>query len=118
VEANARNQNTPSPVVLRFDRLPSRAYRLSGNFELAPLRIKMADLITAGADVPMEEHLILPYLFKVARGILADSSFWKDPRTRADARNDARTAEESYRILLLGTSPATPNNYVGTPYGM
>jgi hypothetical protein len=116
VEANARNQNTYAPAVIRFDTLPDKAYRLEVEFTFAPARVSFADLLSSGADVPIRAEHVESYLLPIARGILTGSSLWNNPKTRADARNDAEAAKSAYRALIP-RHLSTPNNRVGTKKG-
>lgn len=116
VEANARNQNSPAPSVLRFDRLPDRTYRIEAQFTLAPARITFSDLLAPGASIPLRAEFVEVYLLPIARGILTSSRLWKDPTTKAQARDEATAAERKYELLVPRTL-ATPNNRVRTKAG-
>lgn len=116
IEANSPNQNSPAPSVLRLDRFPDRAYRLQAQFTLAPARITFSDLLAPGAAIPLRAEHVEVYLLPIARGILTSSELWKDPSTKAEARNAAEAAEQKYKIFVP-TTIATPRNEVGTPTG-
>lgn len=116
VEANARNQNSPAPSVIRFDRLPDRAYRLEAKFTLAPARMTFADLLAPGADIPLRTEFVEVYLLPIARDILSSSSLWKNKETKAKAHADAETAESKY-AALTPRHLSTPNNVVRTKRG-
>lgn len=116
VEANARNQNSPAPSVIRFDTLPDQAYRLEAKFTLAPARIGFSDLLAPAAEIPLRSEYVEVYLLPIARGILTSSSRWKDKETKAQARTDAETAERKYSELVP-LHVATPRNFVRTQRG-
>jgi hypothetical protein len=116
VEANARNQNSAAPSVIRFDRLPDRSYRLEAKFTLAPARMAFADLLAPGADIPLRSEYVEVYLLPIARGILTSSSLWKNKETKANARSDSDTAERKYEALAT-RHVATPRNFVRTKRG-
>ena len=116
MEANARNQNSPAPSVIRFDRLPDRSYRLQAQFTLAPARITFSDLLSPGADIPLRAEFVEVYLLPISRAILTSSRLWRDPTTKAQARADADSAKTEYEALAPRTM-ATPNNRVGTKAG-
>lgn len=116
LEANARNQNSPAPSVIRFSSLPDRLYRLEAQFTLAPARINFSDMLSVGADIPLRSELVEIYLLPIARDILASSSLWKDKETKAKAASDALKAEHDY-ALLTPTTLATPHSYVRTQPG-
>lgn len=116
VEANARNQNSPAPSVIRFDRLPDRAYRMEAKFTLAPARMTFADLLAPGADIPLRAEFVEVYLLPIARDILSSSSLWKNKETKAKARTDAEAAESKYAVLTP-RHLSTPNNVVRTKRG-
>lgn len=116
VEANARNQNSPAPSVIRFDSLPDRLYRMEAKFTLAPARVTFSDLLAPGADIPIRAELVEVYLLPIARSILANSALWKNPATKASARADGTNAEITYEALTPKTL-ATPNNKVRTKRG-
>lgn len=115
-EANARNQNSSAPSVIRFDRLPDRAYRLQAQFSLAPARITFSDLLAPGAEIPLREEHVESYLLPVSRAILTSSRLWRDPATKTSVTNEGEAAEQKYRIFAP-TTLATPSNHVGTPDG-
>lgn len=116
VEANALIQVPDSPAVIRFDMLPSQAMRYQARFTLAPSRIKLTDLTAPGVKLPIREEHVELYLLPIARGILADSEMWRDPETRASAKNEAGAAEAKYESLTISTL-ATPQNRSGTKFG-
>lgn len=116
VEANAANQNPVAPAVIRFDQLPDKLYRLEGMFSMAPIRVKVADLIAPGADIPLREDHIESYLLPIARGNLTTCRLWRNKETKASVVSAAEAAESKYRILVPPTISSTPN-FVGTPEG-
>ena len=116
IEANAINQNSPAPSVIRFDSLPDRAYRLESKFTLAPFRIKFTDLLSPGADIPLRAEQIESYLLPISRAILTDSSLWLDKESKAAVRAAAEEAERKY-ATLIPQNFATPNNRVRTIRG-
>jgi len=116
MEANARNQNPPAPLVMRFDTLPDRAYRLESKAVVAPTKITFSDLLTAGIDVPLIDEHVECYLLPVARGLLSSSGMWRNKETVAMVRDDAKAAENRY-ATLVPTTFATPRNLVRTKQG-
>ncbi len=116
VEANAINQNSAAPAVIRFDSLPERAYRLQCRFALAPARIGFADMIAADTEIPLRAELVELYLLPIAREILTTSDLWRDPLTKAGAIKAGAAAFTAY-ATLTPTTLATPRRKVGTPHG-
>lgn len=116
VEANARNQNPPAPSVIRFNSLPTIAYRLSAKFTLAPSRVSFSDLLAPGADIPLRDEHIELYLLPVSRGILSASDRWKNPDTRSSVASLGDRAAADYEILVPRTL-ATPTNIARTKRG-
>lgn len=116
LEANAANQNSSAPAVIRFDRLPERMYRLQGQFMLAPARVSFSDLLTPGAEIPLRAELVEVYLLPIARGILTASRLWRDKESKSQARTDSAAAERNYAAYVPQTL-ATPRGRVGTPRG-
>ncbi len=116
VEANAPNRNPLAPSVIRFDSLPGSEYRLSCEFLIAPARIKFSDLLAPGADIPLREELVELYLLPIAKGILSDSSLWKNAGSIPRVEKQAAEAIVTY-AALAPQYLATPRHEVGTPAG-
>jgi len=116
IEANAKNQNSPSPSVLRLDRLPDRRYRLETRFILAPARVNFTDLLSAGMDIPLRTEHIEAYLLPVARGLLSQCSLWREAASKPPALEAAATAEARYAAMVPRTL-ATPRNQIFTQRG-
>lgn len=116
VEANARNQNSTAPSVLRVDHLPNQLYRLEGKFTLAPARITFSDLLAPGADIPLRDELVEVYLLPIARSLMTTCRLWRDKSTITKVNNEAEAAEQKYEALTPKTL-ATPNNRVRTKRG-
>jgi hypothetical protein len=116
MEANAMNQNSPAPTVIRFDSLPSCAFRMEAQFSLSPARITFEDLLASGDGIPLRAEHIECYLLPIARGILTSSRLWKDKESKSAARDDAALAEKRYEMLSPQTM-ATPRIRVGTKRG-
>lgn len=116
MESNSINQNSPAPSVICFDTLPDKAYRLEARFTLSPARITFSDLLSAESAIPLRIEYIEVYLLPIARGLLTSSRLWRDPSTKAQAREDAQMAARKYEMIVPRTL-ATPNNRVGTKAG-
>jgi len=116
VEANARNQNSSSPSILRLEPIPEKSYRMSIEATMAPARITFADLLSSGADVPLRSEHVESYLLPVARGILTSSEGWKDKESKAAATNASEKAIADYALLAPKTL-STPSNRAGTRRG-
>lgn len=116
VEANARNQNSQAPSVIRFDSLPDQLYRLEAKFSLAPARIGFPDLLAPGADIPLRAEHVEAYLLPIARGIMTTSSLWKNANTKPSALKASEKAEADYEARIPRTL-VTPNNRTRTKRG-
>lgn len=117
VESNARNNNPLSPGIFRVDCLPDSAYRLEMEVLLAPARISFADLLAGSSTpIPLRAEHIEGYLLPIARGLLTESSLWRDKESKAATTTKASEAEAGYSIFVSQTL-TTPNNRVGTPHG-
>lgn len=116
VEPNARNQNPPAPIVLRFDTFPDSAYRLEAMFTLAPARVKFADMLSPGIDLPIRDEHVEAYLLPVARGVLCDSPQWANKDLIGKVSAAAETALARYEADIPRTV-ATPCNRVRTRPG-
>lgn len=116
VEENAANQSPAAPAVIRFERLPDRLYRLEGMFTLAPLRVKVVDLIAPGAELPIRGEMIESYLLPIARANLTTCRLWRNKDNKAKAVSDGESAESKYRTLAP-SNIASARNKVGTPQG-
>lgn len=113
VEPNATSE---LKSVFRVNRLPDRLIRLKSTAILTPPRVSFTDTTTAVAVVPMREEHIEAYLMPHVRGLLAETSLWRDPLTRQRAMQKGEQAEMRYREMTPKTI-ATPANLVGTPFG-
>ena len=109
MEANAANQNSPAPFVIRFDSLPDKLYRLECMAMLAPARISFTDLLAPDTDIPLRAEQVEAFLLPVSRGLLANSELWRNAETRPAAKAEAAQALSEYE-LLKPKSLSTPNN--------
>lgn len=116
MESNARNQSQQAPTVMRFDSLPDQDYRLEVEVSLAPARVVFTDLLSSGAELPIRTEHVESYLLPIARGLLSNSSLWKDKEGKASAREDAKNAEIRYELMVPKTL-ATPYNRSRTKPG-
>jgi hypothetical protein len=114
VEANAQQDDFRS--VFRVDRLPTRAIRLKATARLAPPRINFLDSLSANTALPIRPEHVESYLLPMVRGMLAETSLWRDVETRASASKRGEEAEIRYEIMIPKQN-ATPSNTVGTPIG-
>lgn len=115
-ESNARVQNPPAPALIRFDTLPTSAWRIEGDFSLAPARIALGDLLSPGAIIPFREQHIESYLLPIARALMTDSRSWRDIKTKQSVKDAAAAAETKYGLLAQKTL-RTPRNKVRTAPG-
>lgn len=115
-EANARNQNPTVPAVLRFDSLPNRAYRLTAEAIMAPLRVAISELLVAGPELPFRDEFIETYLMPLARAELTTSDLWKSDSSRLSVQRKSDQALADFPIFAPSVL-STPNNRVGTPPG-
>jgi hypothetical protein len=109
VEPNAMNQSPPAPAVIRFDKLPNQLFRLEGMFSMAPLRVKVVDLISPGVDLPIREDHIEAYLLPIARANLTTCRLWRNKDNKTDVANKGEAAENKYRLLVPQTISSAPN---------
>lgn len=116
MDANARNQNPPAPMVLRLDTLPDQAYRLECKAILGSAKVTFSDLLVPGIDVPIRDEHVESYLLPIARGLLSTSGLWRDKETKATAAKAGEVAESRYAMLVPRTF-STPRNIVRTKYG-
>ena len=116
VEANAVNQSSPAPAVLRVDPMPDRSYRLEMRVALAPARISFTDLLSGIRELPLREEHVEAYLLPIARGLLCHSTLWRNAEMRPAVLAAASQAEAAYAVLAPKTQ-ATPCNRVGSPVG-
>lgn len=115
-ESKAENQNPPVPAIMRLNTLPDAAYRIQADATKAPLRITFLDIMDSDSEIALREEHIESYLIPIARGHLTKSSMWADSSTKAEAKDEAKTAMNEYSILAPKTL-STPANRVGTPKG-
>ena len=113
VESNAYSE---FKSVFRVNRLPTRLIRLKATAILAPPRVSFTDTITATAVLPIRDEHVEGYLLPHIRGLLAETSLWRDPLTRSRAMDKGDQAQARYSEMTPKTL-ATPSNKVGTPYG-
>ena len=99
-----------------MDRLPLSQVRLRATARLAPPRITFLDTMTAVRDLPIRYEHVESYLLPMVRGMLAETSLWRDPLTRAQAVNRSDEAGGRYELMIPKTL-TTPANTVGTPCG-
>jgi hypothetical protein len=83
VEANA--QQDDYRAVFRVDRLPLGQIRLKATARLAPPRIRFLDTLSANTMLPVRPEHVEGYLLPIVRGMLSETSLWKDKETRATA---------------------------------
>ena len=114
VEANAQQDDFRS--VFRVDRLPTREIRLKATARLAPPRILFLDSLSANSMLPIRPEHVESYLLPMVRGMLAETSIWRDKETRSTASKRGEEAEMRYEMMIPKQN-ATPSNQVGTPVG-
>jgi len=113
VEANAYSSMR---AVFRVDRLPLTLTRLKAKALLAPPRVSFTDTIDQTADIAMRVEHIESYLLPMVRGLLAETSLWRDGLTRKRAMDKGDNAALEYNIMVPKTL-TTSANTVGTPEG-
>lgn len=102
--------------VLRVNRLPNQAIRLKSTAKMTPPRISFTDTTNANMVLPLRIEHVESYLMPYLRGLLAETSLWRDPATRQVAMKKGEQAELRYREMTPKTL-STPTNEVGTPAG-
>jgi hypothetical protein len=113
VEANAYGSVR---AIFRVDRLPLALIRLKAKALLAPPRVSFTDTIDATVDIAMRVEHIESYLLPMIRGLLAETSLWRDVLTRKRAMDKGDNAALEYNVMVP-KSLTTPSNTVGTPEG-
>lgn len=113
VEENAYSS---ARAVFRVDRLPTGLIRLKAKALLAPPRVSFTDTIGTTADIAMRVEHIESYLLPMIRGLLAETSLWRDVLTRKRAMDKGDNAALEYSVMVP-KSLTTPANTVGTPIG-
>lgn len=113
VESNAYSA---ARAIFRVDRLPLALTRFKAKALLAPPRVSFADTIVTTVDLPMRVEHVEAYLLPMVRGMLADTSLWRDALTRKRAMDKGDTAALEYNVMIPKTL-STPANSVGTPQG-
>lgn len=113
VEANAYSSMRS---VFRVDRLPAALIRLKAKALLAPPRVSFVDTIETTAEIAVNVKHIESYLLPMIRGLLAETSLWRDALTRKRAMDKGDNAALEYSVMVPKTL-TTPANTVGTPEG-
>jgi hypothetical protein len=114
MEANAQQDDFRS--VFRVDRLPTSAIRLKATARIAPPRIRFLDTLAASTMIPIRPEHVESYLLPMVRGMLSETSLWKDKETRATASKRGEEVEARYE-MMIPKQISTPSNTVGTPIG-
>lgn len=113
VESNAYSSMR---AIFRVDRLPLGLTRLKAKALLSPPRVSFTDTIDQTVDIAMRVEHVESYLLPMVRGMLAETSLWRDVLTRKRAMDKGDTAALEYNIMAPKTL-STPANTVGTPEG-
>lgn len=117
VEPNSRNLSPAAgSILIRFNSLPDRDYRLECEAVMAPLRVTFSDLLTPHTTLPIRDQHVESYLYPVTRAALTESSLWRDKETISRINTKAEDAEKRYAIMVPQYA-ATPNNRVRTRRG-
>lgn len=115
VEYNARADLSTATLVLRLDTLPTSAFRLAFDVEMAAETITLNHLLNP-INLPVRDDHVTSYLMPMIRDHMTTSSMWRSKDTKSDIQAKAQRAEIELENLTL-RNPTPQFNRVGTPVG-